>query len=325
LVAADELVWTHRPALRRPVLILAFEGWNDAGEAASTAAAHLIEAWDATAFASVDPENFYDFTATRPQVELLDGVTRIIEWPTNEFVAAAIPGAGRDAIILTGAEPQMRWKTFCRLVMDVVDALGVEFVISLGALLADVPHSRPTRVTGTASSEVVISRYSLRRSNYEGPTGIIGVFHDQLAGRGIESCSLWATVPHYLPSTTSPKAALALVERAAEILGVSVPTIDLQIGAVDYERQVNDVVDADDEMRGFVRTLEESYDEDDETDYEEYDVIDEGEFEDAADAEARPADGRDPRTAFMTADGNLPTGDELASELERFLRDQPGT
>lgn len=308
-MASEELVWTRRPTLHRPVLILAFEGWNDAGEAASTAATHLAAAWDAQPFVSIDPENFFDFTSTRPQVTLVDGVSREIDWPTNEFCTATMSGTNRDAIVLVGAEPQLRWKTFTRLILDVVESLNIELVLSLGALLADVPHSRPTRITGTSVDDGLIERLGLVRSRYEGPTGIVGVIHDGLAHVGVPSCSLWATVPHYLPSTTSPKAALALVERVMEVLGVSVPTIDLQLGAVDYERQVNDVVDADEEMRGFVQTLEESYDEGDDDDFDDAD-------------EEFGSDAPDPRTAFMNSDGNLPTGDDLASELERFLREQ---
>ena len=305
-MAADELVWTRRPELHRPVLIVAFEGWNDAGEAATTAARHLDTAWNGEPFATIDAENFYDFTSTRPHVRL-DGTERMIDWPTNEFSAGLIDGTNRHAVLLVGAEPQLRWKTFSRLVLGVAQTLEVELVISLGALLADVPHSRPTRITGTAADQALIERYALIASRYEGPTGIVGVLHDCFAAAGIASCSLWATVPHYLPSTTSPKAALALVERTTEILGVSVPTIDLQLGAVDYERQVNDVVDTDDEMRGFVRTLEESYDVGDDDD----------DFDDEDDT-----DDVDPRIVFMKSDGNLPTGDDLASELERFLREQ---
>ena len=306
-MAADELVWTRRPELHRPVLIVAFEGWNDAGDAATTAARHLDSAWNGEPFASIDAENFYDFTSTRPHVRL-DGTERVIDWPTNEFSAGLIDGTDRHAVILVGAEPQLRWKTFSRLVLEVAQTLQVELVISLGALLADVPHSRPTRITGTSADQALIERYALIGSRYEGPTGIVGVLHDSFATSGIASCSLWATVPHYLPSTTSPKAALALVERTTEILGVSVPTIDLQLGAVDYERQVNDVVDTDDEMRGFVRTLEESYDVGDD---------DDDDFDDEDDT-----DDVDPRIVFMNSDGNLPTGDDLASELERFLREQ---
>lgn len=285
---------------------MAFEGWNDAGEAATTAARHLDTAWNGEPFATIDAENFYDFTSTRPHVRL-DGTERMIDWPTNEFSAGLIDGTNRHAVLLVGAEPQLRWKTFSRLVLGVAQTLEVELVISLGALLADVPHSRPTRITGTAADQALIERYALIASRYEGPTGIVGVLHDCFAAAGIASCSLWATVPHYLPSTTSPKAALALVERTTEILGVSVPTIDLQLGAVDYERQVNDVVDTDDEMRGFVRTLEESYDVGDDDD----------DFDDEDDT-----DDVDPRIVFMKSDGNLPTGDDLASELERFLREQ---
>ncbi len=308
-MAADELVWTRRPDLNRPVLIVAFEGWNDAGEAASTAVRHLEAAWGAEPFATIDPENFYDFTSTRPMVRLVDGVSRTIDWPANTFSAGLIAGTNRHAVVLVGAEPQLRWRTFSGLVLEVANVLGVELVISLGALLADVPHSRPTRITGTTGDDTLIDRFDLLRSRYEGPTGIVGVLHERFATQGTSSCSLWATVPHYLPSTTSPKAALALVERATDILGVSVPTIDLQLGAVDYERQVNDVVETDDEMRGFVRTLEESYDDGDD---------DDDEFDDDEDDQ----ETQDPRIVFMNSEGNLPTGDDLASELERFLREQ---
>jgi predicted ATP-grasp superfamily ATP-dependent carboligase len=313
-VASEHVVWLRRPVVRGPVIIAAFEGWNDAGEAASTAARHLAEVWDAQPFASIDPENFYDFTSTRPEVVIVDGFRRKIEWPANDFASAEISGTQRDVIICLGTEPQLKWRTFAEAVLEVAQTTGAELVISLGALLADVPHSRPTRVTGTSVDDALIQRFGLVRSRYEGPTGIVGVLHDTFADHEIPSCSLWATVPHYLPSTTSPKAALALVERLAEMLAVAIPTIELEIGAVDYERQVNDVVDTDDEMRGFVRTLEEGYDENDGEEYEEYDAI--SSEDDDEDGEA------DPRTAFMKSDGKLPTGDDLADELEQFLREQ---
>lgn len=291
------------------MLIAAFEGWNDAGEAASTAVAHLTEEWGAQSFASIDPEEFFDFSSTRPEVQLNEDDTREIVWPSNEFSSARLGATSRDVILLSGTEPQLRWKSFSALIIDVARALGVDMVVTLGALLADVPHSRPVRITGTAADADLIEKLDLQRSRYEGPTGIVGVLHDALGKAGIRSCSLWATVPHYLPGTLSPKAALALVERAADLLGVSVETLDLQIATTQYERQVTDVVEADEDMAGYVRRLELSHDSGD-------DLDDDDEDDDENDEEV------DPRDAFRDADGNLPNGDALAAELERYLRDQ---
>ena len=301
-----ELVWSEVPTLRRPILIASFEGWNDAGDAASTAIAHLAEIWDADAFAEIDPEEFFDFSTTRPQVEFTDGVTREIIWPTNEFLHASPPESSRDVILLAGDEPQMRWKRFCSHIIEVATTCNVEMVITLGALLADVPHTRPVRVTGTSADGEMIERLSLIRSRYEGPTGIVGVLHDALNKAGISSCSLWAAVPHYLPSTTSPKAALALVQRVAEVIKMPVPTLALEVASVEYERQVNDVVEADEDMVGFLRQLEINHDAGD------LDIEDEDDDDQEPDA----------RTAFSDAEGKLMTGDAIAEELEKFLRDQ---
>jgi proteasome assembly chaperone (PAC2) family protein len=306
-VTTGELVWTDVPKLRRPVLIASFEGWNDAGDAASTAVAHLAEIWDAESFAEIDPEEFFDFSSTRPQVEFVDGVTREIRWPTNEFLAAEIPESDHDIILLAGDEPQLRWKRFCAHIIEVARACNVEMVVTLGALLADVPHTRPTRVTGTAADGELIERLGLLRSRYEGPTGIVGVLHDALNTAGIPSCSLWAAVPHYLPSTTSPKAALALIQRAAEIVQIPIPTLALEVASVEYERQVNDVVEADEDMVGFLRQLEINHDAGD------LEIDDEDDDDD---------EGPDARTAFSDDQGKLLTGDALAAELEKYLRDQ---
>jgi proteasome assembly chaperone (PAC2) family protein len=301
----DELRWVRRPTLRRPVMIAAFEGWNDAGEAATVAIGHLAEEWTAQPFASIDPEEFFDFSATRPEVRLVEGGARQLVWPTNEFSAARMGSSGRDVILLAGNEPQLRWRAFCTHIIEVAKACGAELVVTLGALLADVPHSRPVRITGTGTDPELIERLALERSRYEGPTGIVGILHDALAAAGINSCSLWATVPHYLPGTPSPKAALALIERAGVLLDVPVETLDLQISTAQYERQVSEVVEADEDMAAYVQRLEISHDsgeslEDDDEDDEE----------------------SDPRDAFRDSDGNLPTGDALAAELERYLRDQ---
>jgi len=284
----DHVRWQSRPQLRRPVLVAAFEGWNDAADAASTAARYLRDRWSARPFASIDPEEFYDFTSTRPEVRLHQGVTRRIVWPQNELSAAPLPGAARDVIVLLGHEPQLKWRTFSEQVVRVATELGVEMIVILGALLADVAHTRPVRVTGTAADADLIRRLELGRSTYEGPTGIVGVLHDAFATAHLPSASLWAAVPHYVAATPSPKAALALVERTAEVLSTSILTADLQVAAADYERQVSEVVTADDDVAAYVHRLEASADEDDVADMEQV------------------------------------TGEVLADELERFLRDQRG-
>ena len=285
-------------------MIAAFEGWNDAGEAATVAIAHLAEEWTAQPFASINPEEFFDFSATRPEVRLVEGGIRQIVWPTNEFSAARMGATGRDVILLAGNEPQLRWRAFCAHIIDVAKACNAEMVVTLGALLADVPHSRPVRITGTGTDPEMIERLGLERSRYEGPTGIVGILHDALAAAGVNSCSLWATVPHYLPGTPSPKAALALIERAGLLLDVQVETLDLQISTAQYERQVTEVVEADEDMAAYVQRLEVSHDSGESLDDDDDD------------------DEADPRDAFRDSDGNLPTGDALAAELERYLRDQ---
>lgn len=275
--------WDAKPRLRRPVMIAAFEGWNDAGDAASMAARYLRDHWQARPFATIDPEEFFDFTTTRPEVRLVDGVTREIVWPTNEFSAAALPASAHDVVVLLGTEPQLRWRTFCTEVLDVARHLGVELVVTLGALLADVAHTQPVQITGAAADPAMAERLGLQRSRYEGPTGIVGVLHDALRRAGLPSASLWAAVPHYVAGTPSPKAALALVRRAGALVGVSVPTADLETAAAAYERQVTQVVESDEEVAAYVHQLEQQPIEDE-----------------------------------------LPTGDALAAELERFLREHGG-
>ena len=279
------------------MLIAAFEGWNDAGDGASAAASYLARRWGASAFASIDPEEFYDFTSTRPEVRLEGGLTRSLDWPETTFSWAPLGGTGRDVVILRGAEPQLRWRTFAALTLEVAATLGVELCLTLGALLAEVPHTRPVRVIGTAANEDLISRFDLRPSRYEGPTGILGVLQDAFAKAGVPSASLWASVPAYVGQTPSPKATLALVTRLAELLDVDVPTVDLDVAAASYERQVNEVVAADEDASAYVRSLEE-----------------------VADTEERFADDEiDDDDQIDPAD--LPGGDALAAEVERFLRD----
>ena len=190
--------WQDRPKLRRPVLVAAFEGWNDAADAASTAARYLRDRWSARPFATIDPEDFYDFSATRPEVRMAQGVTREIVWPAVEFSAAPVPGASRDVVFLLGHEPQLKWRTFTDQVVGVAKELEVELIVILGALLADVAHSRPVRGTGTAADAELVRRLKLGRSTYEGPTGIVGVLHDAFRKAHLPSASLWAAVPHYV-------------------------------------------------------------------------------------------------------------------------------
>jgi predicted ATP-grasp superfamily ATP-dependent carboligase len=290
----EELLWDEQPSLRSPALVAAFTGWNDAGDAASLAVRHMITALDARRVAQIDPELFFEFQATRPHVELVDGVTRRIVWPANELWAASTPAG--DVVLLLGTEPQLRWRTFCGLIAQAVAHLGVRIVVTLGALLADVPHSRPVSILGTATDDEAIRRYELARSRYEGPTGIVGVLHDGIAKVGTPSISLWAAVPAYAPGTPSPKAALALVQRAAGMIEVPVGTLGLAEAASEYEREVADVVGGDDDLVRYVERLES--------------MADSGEL----DAEH---DDRDLDDTVTEA-----TGDQLVEEVERFLRDQ---
>ena len=256
----EHLRWQFRPEIERPVVVVAFEGWNDAGDAASSAVRWFADRWDATTFADIDPEVFFDFTSTRPEVRIEDD-HRVIDWPTNEFSATTLPGSGRDLVLLHGVEPQLRWRTFADLVIEVAQSLDASMVVTLGALLAEVPHSRPVNVVGTAYDEGVVTRLGLAPSQYEGPTGIVGVLHNRCRTADLESASLWATVPTYVPGAPSPKATLALVEKTAELLGEGVITTDLEIAAASYERQINELVDDDEETQAYVAALEQRHDE----------------------------------------------------------------
>ena len=280
----EHVRWSGRPHLDQPVLVAAFEGWNDAGDAASGAARWLRDRWDAKPFADIDAEEFYDFTSTRPHVRLTRGLEREIVWPVNQFSAATTPGA--DIVLLVGAEPQLRWRTFCAQVVSVATSLGVRMVVTLGALLADVAHSRPVSVIGTAYDADVVHRLGLQQSTYEGPTGIVGVLHDACRRSGLASASLWAAVPTYVPGAPSPKATLALVERTGQLLELDVRPTDLEAAAEEYERQINELVSGDEETAAYVAQLEERYD--------------------------RGGD-----------DDEAPSADSLIEEVERFLREHP--
>ncbi|MBX5440526.1 MAG: PAC2 family protein [Solirubrobacteraceae bacterium] len=280
-------MWDRRPdGLRAPALVCAFKGWNDAGDAASAALTFVGAALDATRFAQIDPEEFYDFQATRPRIELADGTTRRLQWPSVEIWEARVPRAPRDLVLLSGPEPSMRWRTFTRIIVDLAEALEVQLVVTLGALLADVPHSRPVSITGFATDEALRARTDLTPSTYEGPTGIIGVLHAACAEAGLPSASLWATVPHYVAAAPNPKAALALVRKLEGMVGVTVDASELESAAADYERQVSLAVQSDPDVQAFVERLER-----------------------AAEEEEEPVDPT-----------QLPSGDTIAREFQRYLR-----
>ncbi len=286
------LTWERRPdGLRAPALVCAFEGWNDAASAASSALTFVGQSLGATRFASIEPEEFYDFQATRPQIRLSEGRYREITWPEVEIWEARAPRAPRDLVLLSGAEPSFRWKQFTKVIVELAEALGVQLVVTLGALLADVPHSRPVAVTGLASDDRMAERLGLDRANYEGPTGITGVLHWACAEAGLPSASLWAAVPHYIASAPNPKASLALVRKLEGLVGVSLDASELESAVGDYERQVDLAVQSDPDVRAFVERLEEQ-------------------------ASAEDDGGVDP--------GDI-SGDSLAREFQRFLRQRGGS
>src|SRR3954471_22191293 len=288
--------WQDRPSLREPIIVSAFKGWNDAGEAASAAVQFLCEAFDAEPLATIDPEDYYDFTAVPPTVRLVEGRSRAIDWPENSFHAARLPSADRDLIMLTGVEPSLRWKAFCDDITEVADGTGAKMIVTLGALLADVPHSRPVGITGLASADGLVERLGFDRTNYEGPTGIGGVLHATFANADMESVSLWAPVPHYVAATPNPKAALALVRGFEGIAGIAVDATDLESASEDYDRQVTAAVATDPDVKAFVERLEEMADE-------------------ISEEEGEPE--------------QIPSGDVIAREFQRFLRqrgpDEPNT
>jgi proteasome assembly chaperone (PAC2) family protein len=252
----------HDRELVDPVLVAAFEGWNDAGDAASTAVEHLQLTWDATPLSAIEPDDYYDFQVTRPTVRLVDGITRRVEWPTTRLSVCRPPGSAFDVVLLHGIEPNMRWQRFCAELLEQVEALKVTTVVTLGALLADTPHTRPVPVTGTSYDAASAARFGLERSRYEGPTGIVGVFQDACVQAGVPALSFWAAVPHYVSQPPSPKATLALLHRVEEVLDVEVPLGALPEQAEEWERTVSEMADEDEDVRDYVRALEERGDAD---------------------------------------------------------------
>ncbi len=280
-----ELNVSFRPELRRPVLVAAFRGWNDGGQGATLAAGYLAKQWNAEQFAEIEAEEFYDFQAMRPQVTLEDGMTRRLEWPENNFFHAEIPGTDRDAVILLGTEPNLRWKTFSGLVLGLAQELGIERTVTFGSLLADVPHTRPAPVTAAATDESLMTELGLEPSRYEGPTGIVGVLLGACRDAGITSLSLWAAVPHYVSLAPSPRAALSLVRRFGELMSIDVDVSELEQAANEYSEQVSEAVSADADTAAYVEELER-------------------------------------RVDMLSAEEQLPSGDTLAAELTRFLRER---
>jgi proteasome assembly chaperone (PAC2) family protein len=282
----DHVIWDRRPEMRDPVLLTAFRGWNDGGEAATGALAYMRERWEAKPFASLDPEEFYDFQVSRPTVRLVDGVTRRIEWPETRFAHARV--TGRDVVLFLGPEPNVRWRMFTEAMVGMARDLQVGTAVTLGAFLADVPHTMSPPITGSAGDERKAAELGLSTSRYEGPTGIVGVLHDALAKAGLPSASLWAAVPHYLPGGPNPKAALALVEKASAFLGVPIETDTLERAGESWVSEVSSQVQENTELAAYVRRLEQA----------------------AEEREGLPE--------------IAPSGEVLAAELERFLREQRG-
>jgi predicted ATP-grasp superfamily ATP-dependent carboligase len=283
--------FTRRPELRRPILIAALEGWNDAGEAASAALTFLATELQAEPIGHIDSEEFYDFQQIRPTVELI-GDQRKIVWPQLELLAAELPGSDRDLVLLQGHEPNLRWRTFAGEVMEIAAELGAELFVTMGALLADVPHTRPVQVAGSTGDDELGTRLGLSPSRYEGPTGMIGVLGDEARRAGLPAISIWAALPHYVQASPNPRAALALVNKLQELLPLSLETGSLGEASDAFDRTVAEIVAEDPDLIGYVERLEEEAD------------------RDASDQEAN-------------ALAELPP-EQLVAEVERFLRDQPG-
>jgi hypothetical protein len=287
---ASGLRWRDRPQLRDPVLVAAFTGWNDAGDAASGAVAWLAQRFAARSFASIDPDEHYDFQSNRPTVKIVDGVAREIVWPTLDFSAASTP-AGRDLVLLSGPEPNMKWRTFCATVIEVARETGCGTVVTFGALLADTPHTVPIRVSGSTTDAEASARLGLEPSRYEGPTGIVGVLHDTCRNAGLTSASFWAPVPHYVATPPNPPATRALLNQFAAFTGEALDLRELSVAAEAWRARVDGAVANDDDMREYVRALEEQNDE--------------------------------PTVDPLDADSEeIPSGDDLAQAFEEYLREQ---
>ncbi|WP_033345762.1 PAC2 family protein [Catenuloplanes japonicus] len=274
------------PMLRSPVAVVAFEGWNDAADASTAAVEHLEQVWEARKVSELDPEDFYDFQVSRPTVTMTEGETRSIEWPGTKFMVASPPGAERDVVLIRGIEPSMRWRTFCEQILEVCHSMEINKIVLLGALLADVPYSRPLPISGGATEVGAAERYKLVPTRYDGPTGIVGVLHDAATRADLEAVSFWVHVPHYANNPPCPKATLALLHHIEDVLDIPVPTADLEEETTEWEERVRAAAEQDAELGEYVRELEER----------------------AQDAGIQPL-----------------SGDEIAKEFEKYLRRRGGS
>jgi hypothetical protein len=296
--------WSAQPSLRRPALIAAFSGWNDAADAATDTIRWLSRSTSARPFAMLDAEEYVDFQASRPTVELVDGVVRTVVWPSLGFSAGSVAG-GRDLVLLLGVEPNLHWRTFCDDVIGVARTTGCEIIVTVGALLGDTPHSRPIQCTGSATDEVLAARLGMQRSRYEGPTGIVGVLHDAVRRAGFPSASIWAPVPHYVATPPNPKCTRALLDKLRELLDLGLDLTELDIAASAWERSVSEVVAGDAEVSSYVERLEARYDSS---------VSEPAWLDDDANEDDEDEDWFD--------EDDLPSGEDLAEDVERFLREQ---
>lgn len=299
----EHVRWLATPTLTRPTVVAAFTGWNDAGDAASNSVRHLIESWQAQPLAEIDPEDFTDFATVRPHVRLDDDGRRHIVWPTVGVWSASTPGG--DVILILGPEPALRWRLFSEQVIGIARHCGSTMMLTLGALLADVPHSRPVQLIGTATEQSMIDRFDLQRSRYEGPTGIVGILHDACARHDVASASLWAAVPAYASQVPSPKASLALIQRACDMIGSPAPIASLVRQSDEYDTRVSTLVHEDDDLMGYVARLES--------------MVDDGRFDENDDD---VDDEDDDSNRSTSGSANPASSDELVAEVERFLRDQ---
>jgi proteasome assembly chaperone (PAC2) family protein len=281
----ERSVFDGLPVLRSPVAVAAFEGWNDAADASTAAVEHLAQVWEARQVAAIDPEEFYDFQVNRPTVSQGDEENRLLEWPTTRFAVASPAGSDRDVVLIRGIEPSTRWRTFCQEVLEICHSLEITRVVLLGALLADVPYTRPLPISGSASDKAAIERFNLTPTKYEGPTGIVGVLHEAAANADLEAVSFWVHVPHYANNPPCPKATLALLHRVEEVLDLPVPMADLAEESAEWEERLRTAAEQDAELAEYVRELEER----------------------AGDEDLRPL-----------------SGDEIAREFERYLRRRGG-
>ena len=283
----EALRWeAEPPALRSPVLVAAFAGWNDAASAATTALETMAASLGAEPVAEIDPEEFYDFQVTRPTIRMAGGETREVDWPENTIYTATAPSAERDLVLVSGIEPNLRWRAFASAILEAAERLDVEMVVTLGALLADVPHTRPVPITGLASDPDLVERLGLSRSSYEGPTGIVGILHDACRRRELTSASLWAAVPHYVAAVPNPKAALALLRRLEGFTGVAIEASELEEAMERFGTQVDRAVAANPEIEELVQRLEAEHEED----------------------------------AVLGEGQDVPSGDSIARDFQRFLR-----